>query len=128
MAMPKSVRRTRRSSRTMSTAAMTMMSTCRGVMVRPATSQRVMGMRFGKCRGCGPRSPRVRYFQEQPHSQGGDDRRDPGGLAQGAVGQAFDAHPQKRRQDHTEGQGPQEDQHQGQLERAAPAGRRPRPG
>jgi len=35
MAMPKSVRRTKRSNRIMSPAAITMMSTCKGVKVRP---------------------------------------------------------------------------------------------
>ena len=90
---------------------MTMMSTCKGVMVRPATSQRVRGMRSGKCRGCGPRRPRVIVFQEESHPQGGDHRRDPGGAAQRAVGQAFDGHPQERGQQHAEGHGPQKDHH-----------------
>ena len=88
-------------------------------MVRPATSQRVMGMRLGKCRGCGPQEPQGEIFQEESHAQGGDHRRDPGGLAQGAVGQAFDGHPQHRGQQHAEGQGPQKDHHHGQMKRQA---------
>ena len=81
----------------MKAAARRMMSTCKGVMVRPATSQGVRWMRVGKVPGLRPQQAQGEVFQEQAHPQGGDHRRDPGGLAQGAVGQALDGHPQKRR-------------------------------
>ncbi len=89
------------------------MSTCSGVMVRPATSQGVMVMRRREVPGLRPQQAQGEIFQEQAHPQGGDHRRDPGGLAQRAVGQAFDGHPQERGQQHAEGQGPGEDQNRG---------------
>jgi hypothetical protein len=75
-----------------------------------------MVMRGRKLAGFRLQQPQGEILQEKSHPQGGDDRGDPGGLAQGTVGQPLDGHPQERGEDHAEQQGAGEDQHQGQTQ------------